>query len=422
MGLQDGQTARAVMNYYQVLEVPPDATPEDIKRAYRQLVRKHHPDVATEETGDRFHQIQAAYEILSDPGERRKYDLSVGWGRSPRTAIPYRPARATKTGSVSQPAPQAPAAQSSTANSPSSASPTSSQSSARAGDRTRSARTGASQRSKFDNTEFTNGGRPPTPQRPSHGQDRRAASNRSATSYQPPPARPRTESSSHNHSGDRSARQGATRAKSAGERSGENGTSNYTNRMRSAGADRSSSNGNGAKARGSTANVSTGRGSIDSSSTGGDYRNGTSSPTNANTASTNSGTSKSNDRRQPAAANSSSYKPYSPPPRPEPKIPSFNRGVKSLKEALRSNRYSLATEIADVLAAHYSDRPQTMRLFVKAYHLRGNEMLYYKRYELAEIYLYEALKTAYSHYPELVETIQSDLERTDTNRRELGMT
>ena len=96
--------------------------------------------------------------------------------------------------------------------------------------------------------------------------------------------------------------------------------------------------------------------------------------------------------------------------------------MKSLKEALRSNRYSLATEIADVLATHYSDRPQTMRLFVKAYHLRGNEMLYYKRYELAEIYLYEALKTAYSHYPELVETIQSDLERTDTNRRELGMT
>ena len=411
------------MNYYQVLEVTPDATPEDIKRAYRQLVRKHHPDVATEETGDRFHQIQAAYEILSDPGERRKYDLSVGWGRSPRTAIPYRPARATKTGSVSQSAAQAPAAKSSTANSPSSTSPKSTQSSAPAGDRTRSARTGASQRSKFDNTEFTNSGRAPNTQRHSQGQVHRAATNRSATSYQPPPARPRTDgnSSGHNHAGDRS-RQEATRTKSAGERSGENGTSNYTNRMRSAGAD-SSPSGSDAKARGAKANASTGRGSIDSSSTGGDYRNGTRGTTNANTASTNSGTSKANDRRQSAAANSStSYKPYSPPPRPEPKIPNFNRGVKSLKEALRSNRYSLATEIADVLAAHYSDRPQTMRLFVKAYHLRGNEMLYYKRYELAEIYLYEALKTAYSHYPELVETIQSDLERADTNRRELGMT
>ena len=91
------------MNYYQVLDIPPDASPEDIKRAYRRLARKHHPDVAGAESGDRFHQVQSAYEILSDPGERRKYDLSVGWGRSPRTAIPYRPARA-QAATVSQPA------------------------------------------------------------------------------------------------------------------------------------------------------------------------------------------------------------------------------------------------------------------------------------------------------------------------------
>ena len=93
--------------------------------------------------------------------------------------------------------------------------------------------------------------------------------------------------------------------------------------------------------------------------------------------------------------------------------------MRSLKEALRDNRFSVATEIADRLAAYYPNRPPAMQLFVKAYHLRGNEMLYYKRYELAEIYLYEALKTAHAHYPELVNTIQSDLDRLDANRREL---
>lgn len=399
MGLQDGQTARAVMNYYQVLEVAPDATPEDIKRAYRQLVRKHHPDVATEDTGDRFHQIQAAYEILSDPGERRKYDLSVGWGRSPRTAIPYRPAR-SKTGSVSPSAAQ-PSANPATSPNPakssnSAKSPKPSQPSSRARDRASSARAGTNSRSTFDNTEFSNSGRSPKP--------RHSSKTHQPTSTQSARPRPDRESRdkdsrttnyvedrARNSSGDRPAQNGAV--SSSG-----NGSSNYSQRMRTAPTDRAYTNHTGRTANNSASSTST-------SSTSTSSANGVNRATS----------------QQAASAEPSNYTPYSPPPRREPEIPNLNRGMKSLKEALRSNRSSLATDIADQLVAHYSNRPQVMRLFVKAYHLRGNEMLYYKRYELAEIYLYEALKTSHSHYPELVKAIQADLDRMETNRRELGM-
>ncbi|MEO1146879.1 MAG: J domain-containing protein [Cyanobacteria bacterium J06638_22] len=63
-------------NYYQILNVAKEATPDDIKRAYRRLARQYHPDLnpgdkAAEET---FKDIGEAYEILSDPDRRAKYD------------------------------------------------------------------------------------------------------------------------------------------------------------------------------------------------------------------------------------------------------------------------------------------------------------------------------------------------------------
>jgi DnaJ-class molecular chaperone len=63
-------------DYYQVLGVPRNASEKDIRRAYRRLARQHHPDV---NPGDkaaeaRFKEINAAYEVLSDPQKRRKYD------------------------------------------------------------------------------------------------------------------------------------------------------------------------------------------------------------------------------------------------------------------------------------------------------------------------------------------------------------
>lgn len=64
------------IDYYSVLGVPKDASEEDIKKAYRKLARKHHPDLNPNdaEANKRFQQINEAHEILSDPEKRKKYD------------------------------------------------------------------------------------------------------------------------------------------------------------------------------------------------------------------------------------------------------------------------------------------------------------------------------------------------------------
>lgn len=59
------------IDYYLVLGVSRQATPAEIKRAYRRLVQKHHPDRRGECRSEEFLQIQEAYEVLSDPGRRR---------------------------------------------------------------------------------------------------------------------------------------------------------------------------------------------------------------------------------------------------------------------------------------------------------------------------------------------------------------
>lgn len=64
------------IDYYNVLGVPKDASEEDIKKAYRKLARKHHPDLNPNdaEANKKFQQINEAHEILSDPEKRKKYD------------------------------------------------------------------------------------------------------------------------------------------------------------------------------------------------------------------------------------------------------------------------------------------------------------------------------------------------------------
>jgi molecular chaperone DnaJ len=63
-------------DYYEVLGVPRDATPDDIKRAYRKLARRYHPDANPNDPDavDRFKEINAANEVLSDPSKRQRYD------------------------------------------------------------------------------------------------------------------------------------------------------------------------------------------------------------------------------------------------------------------------------------------------------------------------------------------------------------
>ena len=66
------------INYYQILNVSPTATQEEIKKAYRKLAKKYHPDSnPTIDTTHEFQKITEAYEILSDVNKRRSYDLSV---------------------------------------------------------------------------------------------------------------------------------------------------------------------------------------------------------------------------------------------------------------------------------------------------------------------------------------------------------
>ena len=62
-------------DYYQIMGVGRDASADDIKRAYRKLARKYHPDVSKEKDAEaRFKEVGEAYEVLRDPEKRAAYD------------------------------------------------------------------------------------------------------------------------------------------------------------------------------------------------------------------------------------------------------------------------------------------------------------------------------------------------------------
>ncbi|HEX9878261.1 MAG TPA: DnaJ C-terminal domain-containing protein [Gammaproteobacteria bacterium] len=68
-------------NYYEVMGLSRDASPDDVKRAYRRLARKYHPDVSKEpDAEERFKELGEAYEVLKDSEKRAAYDqLGANW-------------------------------------------------------------------------------------------------------------------------------------------------------------------------------------------------------------------------------------------------------------------------------------------------------------------------------------------------------
>src|SRR5438045_6495082 len=69
-------------DYYESLGVARTASDAEIKKAFRKLAREYHPDVAKDKkkAEEKFKEINEAYEVLSDPAKRKKYDeLGANW-------------------------------------------------------------------------------------------------------------------------------------------------------------------------------------------------------------------------------------------------------------------------------------------------------------------------------------------------------
>ena len=72
-------------DYYEILDIPKDASQDEIRKKFRKLARKYHPDVTKVKEGSetKFKEINEAYEVLGDPEKRKKYDaLGPNWNQA----------------------------------------------------------------------------------------------------------------------------------------------------------------------------------------------------------------------------------------------------------------------------------------------------------------------------------------------------
>lgn len=110
----------AYIDYYKILGVDKSASQDDVKKAYKKLARKYHPDLNPNDPDAhrKFQEINEANEVLSDPEKRKKYDqYGENWKHADEFEAQQQQYRHIKTGKAEEPTGAAPAT---AANSPTS--------------------------------------------------------------------------------------------------------------------------------------------------------------------------------------------------------------------------------------------------------------------------------------------------------------